>query len=219
MRENTVPEIIKIVDEATTPVLILIVADNCDKAKPRVQEDLERQIINNNRPVALFTVCMPEETLTFPRPITPEVYYYLPKNQTPVFWRGQDMIQNLIKDIEVAERMIATGESHEIARYTDEERARIVTTEANFSDELVHATTFPPKLQQARNFVREMWSTAKRGMTNLPLVATAEEGGRRLAICQACPSFEVDSNRCKECGCSMILKTQLAGSTCPLAKW
>ncbi len=34
-----------------------------------------------------------------------------------------------------------------------------------------------------------------------------------------CPSWEHKSNRCKECGCQMRIKTSLASSSCPLGKW
>lgn len=217
MRENTMPEIIQVIDEAETPVLLLVVSENCNEGKPLIQENLENKIIENNRPVALFTVCMPEEALTFPRPVSPQLYYYLPKNQTPVFWRGADMVPNLVKDIEVIEKMMVEGLSHEDARYDDEKKAHIKKTDTIFEKE--KGKTFPPKLEQARNFAKAMWGTAKRGMNNLPIITTAKEGGRRLAICEACPSFDTSSSRCRECGCVMSLKSQLVASTCPLNKW
>lgn len=217
MRENKVPEIVKIVSEAVTPVLVLVVADNCNVAKPRIQEELEKRILETNRPVAMFTVCMPEDSIVFPRPQVPSLYFYIPGNQIPVFWRGNDMIQNIAKDIEVIEKMFTEGLSHEDARYDEALKTQIQTTETAFKEET--EKEFPPKLQQARNFIKEMWTTAKRGMNNLPVIATAEEGGRRLAICEGCPSFETESSRCKECGCAMNIKTQLVASTCPLGKW
>lgn len=217
MRENTIGEIIKVIDEAESPVLLLLVTENCHEVKPQIQENLENQILENNRPVALYTVCMPEDALTFPRPMSPQLYFYLPKNQTPVFWRGVDMIPNLVKDIEVIEKMLTEGLSHEDARYDGEKRAQIKQTDAQFEKE--KGKEFPPKLEQARNFAKAMWATAKRGMNNLPVIASAEVGGRRLAICEACPSFDASSNRCRECGCVMSLKSQLVASTCPLNKW
>jgi hypothetical protein len=217
MRENTIPEVINIINEAEHPVLLLMVTENCHELKPRIQDELETKILELNHPVSMYAVCMPEESLTFPRPVSPQLYYYLPKNQTPVFWRGNDMIPNLTNDIEVVERMMAEGISHEDARYTDTVKAQIVDTEAQFAEEA--KKEFPPALEQARGFVKAMWATAKRGMHSLPVIVSAEEGGRRLEVCGGCPSFESSSNRCRECGCVMTIKTQLAVSTCPLNKW
>lgn len=217
MRENTMPEIVKIIEEATSPVLLLVVSENCHEGKPQIQESVENKILENNRPVAMFTVCMPEEALTFPRPVSPQLYYYLPKNQIPVFWRGLDMVPNLVGDIEVIEKMMSEGLTHEEARYDDEKKAHIKKTDAIFEKE--KGKEFPPKLEQARSFAKAMWASAKRGMSNLPVITTAKEGGRRLAICEACPSFDTTSNRCRECGCVMSLKSQLVASTCPLNKW
>ena len=41
----------------------------------------------------------------------------------------------------------------------------------------------------------------------------------RQGICMECPSWNSKSNRCKECGCQMRIKTSLASSSCPLGKW
>jgi hypothetical protein len=40
----------------------------------------------------------------------------------------------------------------------------------------------------------------------------------RYEICKSCPSFTL-LKTCKECGCIMPLKTKLANTSCPLAKW
>ena len=41
----------------------------------------------------------------------------------------------------------------------------------------------------------------------------------REQICQTCPSWNAQSNRCKECGCQMRVKISLNSSKCPLGKW
>jgi len=41
----------------------------------------------------------------------------------------------------------------------------------------------------------------------------------RMDICKECPSWEHSSNRCRECGCQMRVKTTLSSSECPLKKW
>jgi hypothetical protein len=48
--------------------------------------------------------------------------------------------------------------------------------------------------------------------------ATSDIQAQRYEICKTCPSFTA-LKTCKECGCIMPLKTKLANTSCPLAKW
>jgi len=41
----------------------------------------------------------------------------------------------------------------------------------------------------------------------------------RVKICQGCEHWNEASNRCRECGCQMRVKTSLTSSKCPLNKW
>tara|TARA_R100001198_G_C5132293_1_gene149990 strand:- start:65 stop:343 length:279 start_codon:yes stop_codon:yes gene_type:complete len=41
----------------------------------------------------------------------------------------------------------------------------------------------------------------------------------RMEICQGCEHWSKESNRCRECGCQMRVKTSLTSSKCPLNKW
>ncbi len=44
----------------------------------------------------------------------------------------------------------------------------------------------------------------------------------RMTTCKACPAFDHDSKRCKQCGCFMEAKTWVGGNPdtlCPLKKW
>lgn len=78
--------------------------------------------------------------------------------------------------------------------------------------------TYPPKTQMLRNFAKELWKSAKRTGSNLPVIVPIEESLARYAICTACPKL-TEEFRCTECGCFMKKKTHLAQSKCPLGKW
>ena len=41
----------------------------------------------------------------------------------------------------------------------------------------------------------------------------------RMKICLTCESYSSSLNRCKECGCFLILKAALKTTQCPLNKW
>jgi hypothetical protein len=51
--------------------------------------------------------------------------------------------------------------------------------------------------------------------------ATPEERERRLSICRGCEFFDADRVMCRQCGCSLSLKTRLDAWHCPLVppKW
>ena len=41
----------------------------------------------------------------------------------------------------------------------------------------------------------------------------------RYDICKGCPEFFNPIKMCKECGCSMPMKTWLTNATCPIGNW
>lgn len=41
----------------------------------------------------------------------------------------------------------------------------------------------------------------------------------RIGICNTCESFDIQSRRCRECGCFMDQKVSYTVSKCPLNKW
>lgn len=51
------------------------------------------------------------------------------------------------------------------------------------------------------------------------MIIEKEEYKRRLKICFDCPAYQKSLNRCKNCGCFLILKAALKASECPLEKW
>ena len=42
---------------------------------------------------------------------------------------------------------------------------------------------------------------------------------QRLAICNVCPAFKKNTQRCSKCGCFMQLKSTLKQAKCPIGKW
>lgn len=42
---------------------------------------------------------------------------------------------------------------------------------------------------------------------------------QRYDICVSCPHLNMDSNRCKICGCFMGVKTYMPNEQCPINKW
>lgn len=62
---------------------------------------------------------------------------------------------------------------------------------------------------------------AQATVAGLPVLATAEEYERRMAICQACPEFDASTIRCKKCTCWLQAKARLETEKgfCPLGKW
>ena len=41
----------------------------------------------------------------------------------------------------------------------------------------------------------------------------------RITICKQCPMYDSIFGRCKDCGCFLRAKVQLAGEECPQGKW
>lgn len=54
---------------------------------------------------------------------------------------------------------------------------------------------------------------------NPGIFASNEQRLERMQICQGCDRYREITRQCKECGCFMVLKTQLKVSDCPLGKW
>ena len=62
--------------------------------------------------------------------------------------------------------------------------------------------------------------TAGQAVRNGAISAEIRE--ERYATCKACPFFDAESKRCKDCGCFMEAKTWVGGNPdtlCPQKKW
>ena len=75
------------------------------------------------------------------------------------------------------------------------------------------APSFPPLMEQAKNFVGSVVEYVKSGFDDV----TDEEHAKRMEICQGCEFFHNGS--CQKCGCSCNFKARMRAMKCPLNKW
>lgn len=216
MLPNTLSDVSSIINAAEAPVVLLVVADGCENELSSTQTSIETQIVNH--PVVYFSLCIPEEQMAFPRVSTPTLYFFLPKNQTPVFWRKDAIISTLTTDIDILMKM-HQGKSYDEARFTEKELQQIVEVEKFLEEEKTTLSTFPSPFQQARNLAKELWKSGKNAARGLPVLVSTEVGFERFNLCQGCEFFEKESSRCTKCGCFMKTKTQIASAACPVGKW
>lgn len=41
----------------------------------------------------------------------------------------------------------------------------------------------------------------------------------RMRICKKCPKYDAMFGRCRDCGCFLRAKVEMAGEECPQGKW
>lgn len=219
MKPNEIQDLREVIDSSSAPVVVLVIAEGCENVKPTAQDLLEKELIRIPHPVTYRHICVSEEEMSFPRYGTPALYFFLPKNQTPVFWRTMGIMSTLEKDIETVYTMMTKQVSYEEARFEPEDFKKIQEVDDFLQKEEKNMTSFPSAFQQARGLAKEMWKASKVAAKGLPVLVDAETGFQRFSTCQSCEHFEKSSNRCKQCGCFMKTKTQLASASCPVGKW
>jgi hypothetical protein len=119
-------------------------------------------------------------------------------------------------DIDAAFKMM-DGLTYLEAKFDIKMQEQILKTEDYIKNEDV--SQFPSTFQMARNAAKDMWKMGKNAAKGLPVLVSAEEGFSRMNTCEGCDRFDATSSRCKECGCFMKTKTQLASASCPIGKW
>ena len=219
MNPNTYTDLHHTIENATIPVLVVItIAENCKDFVGQYGEAISTEIgkLPPNT-IGLVSLCFEDAEINFPSIQAPALYYFLPKNQTPIFWRGQDALHRLQEDLKVIQAMHTQGLSEHDARFTPEVKADIEKVDTMLETEKL--SEFPSLFQQGRNLAAEMWKVGKKAATLQPVLASADLAFERLQTCSTCPEFEAESGRCKKCGCGMRIKTHILGSSCPLAKW
>lgn len=219
-KENTLPDIAEKINNSDKLMLLYVTSTPmCNNDKPPVQEDLEKAIQSSYIDRVDYTVmCIPEKEMPFPKVETDVLYFFAPKNQTPLFFRDRyQIMRDLQHDVETALKMIDTGANYYDAKFDDATKNAIFQTEEYIKKE--DTSKFPSPFQMARNLAKEMWRTGKNASKGLPILVSAEVGFARFATCEGCEHFEKDSSRCTQCGCFMKTKTQLASASCPVGKW
>lgn len=218
MLPNNISSIGDIINAAEHPVLILVVADECENKPTSHEMELEQALQQHTLPVVYYKWCIPENAMIFPRTQAPMLYFFLPKNQQVAFWRNINFMASLNEDIEMIHKM-TTGLTYEEVRYTEQEREKIREVESFLQQESEEIKKYPSAFQMARNLAKDVWNTGKKAAKGLPVIVSAEVGYHRLQTCEGCDKFEQETSRCRECGCFMKVKTQLASASCPLGKW
>ena len=215
MQPNVNPDIANYINNTSS---LIMVAVTTDCGQPNVFHDnIQTQIASMGKDIAMFNMCYSEDQMPFPRIATDVLYYFAPKNQTVLFYRvGQHATIDLAGDIEAAFKMI-NGVSYLEAKFDVKMQEQILKTEDYIKNEDV--SQFPSTFQMARNAAKDMWKMGKNAAKGLPVLVSAEEGFSRMNTCEGCDKFDAASSRCKECGCFMKTKTQLASASCPLGKW
>jgi Family of unknown function (DUF6171) len=74
---------------------------------------------------------------------------------------------------------------------------------------------YPPLWEQAASAVGAAVTFVASGFATVD----DETYTARLAVCNDCPDFAGDADRCRICGCSMRLKARAAAMRCPAGKW
>lgn len=83
--------------------------------------------------------------------------------------------------------------------------------------EVENLNNFPPVFQQARNLIKQIWTSGIEAAKGKPLISSAEKAEARMNICKTCEFFT--GERCTKCGCFMTTKVNLDAASCPLNKW
>lgn len=98
---------------------------------------------------------------------------------------------------------------------SDKEQKMIDNYEKIQSSPPQTSSEMPGLFSQAANFITSAVGHALEGFPATP----EAERERRLSICRACPEFEPNAARCKQCGCFMNTKAGWLDARCPLNKW
>jgi hypothetical protein len=217
--ENVLPDIHAKIQAATKLVLLFVTSHECAGEKTSIQQDLENKIqAEFPDTVEMVVMCIPENNMPFPKIQTDVLYYFAPKNQKPLFFREKHQILiELSHDVQAALKMMNEGVNYYDAKFDETTKHALLQTEEYVKNEDV--SKFPSSFKMARNLAKEVWRTGKNAARGLPILVSAEVGFKRLSTCESCDRYDLQTNRCKECGCFMKAKTQLASATCPLNKW
>jgi len=214
MLPNMNKELSELINSATYPILIFVM-EVCENNP--LHEKLIEEVQKHPRPIGLFSMCYTEDKMPFPRLLPNSLYYFAPKNQHVAFWRGPtNCIDDVQHDIDTIYKIWEEGTPYYEAKFGKDMEEQVKKTEEYLIEDV---SEYPSAFQQARNLAKDIWQTGKHAAKGLPVLVSAKEGFQRLELCRFCDKFDSKTERCKECGCFMKTKTQLAAASCPLGKW
>lgn len=211
-------ELDSIVNSTEVPILILVDSTDDCSGKTEKQNLLESLLEQSMVQVDFYTLCIPESSMKFPRIATPALYFFLPKNSNPVFWRGDTFLAYINRDLQIIEKMHTLGISYQEASFTDDQK-KIIEKVDGFLQEEGDLAEYPSSFQMIRGFAKELWETSKRAAKGLPVLVPAAVGFERVTICESCPFYRPKEERCSKCGCLIRTKSQLVNSECPDGRW
>jgi hypothetical protein len=79
--------------------------------------------------------------------------------------------------------------------------------------------SLPSTSQMALNLTQSIGRNIKSIASGNGLRLTTEEANNRMNICNSCPFYISEQQRCGKCGCYMAIKTYLKAERCPIGKW
>lgn len=207
-------------DAAEAPVLLLVTSENCEETTPIMQYHLENLMAKYPKDSVIFqTLCIPELDMPFPRPATPTLYYFLPKNHTPVFWRHNTFLGKIDHDLQIINKMMRDKTTYREANLGPEDYEKFKKVEEFLESEKAVIKSYPVDFQESRQLAKDTWEQAKRSERSLPVLVPIRVGYRRYAECQKCEKYDKTFHRCGECTCFMRIRTHLEAEKCPLGKW
>jgi len=213
-----IKEIEKVINEEDKLILVLVIAEGCMHRETSLEVFLKSKIDECKVPLRILRLCFDDYNMPFPRPMTETIYYFAPKNTTPLFLRTrQEATDRFLQDVEVATKMM-NGASYTHAVFEKEEDRNLIekTEEILKSDDT--KSKYPTTSKMLKGFAKDMWASAKYAGKGLPVLVSSEVASERYSICEQCPHLTEEA-RCTECGCFMKKKVNLAASSCPIGKW
>lgn len=102
MQPNNIAQIAQLIDTTDYPLLLLVLSEqdgqSAEVAPIRIQ--IEDVLNKTEVPISFFVWYITEEEMVFPRISTPTLYFFLPKKQSPIFWKDLEILKDLHKNIE-----------------------------------------------------------------------------------------------------------------------
>jgi hypothetical protein len=214
---NLKNEILPLVMQSDRIVILLLVARK-DGNVNYLESELENffTTFKHKDSINYYILAFNEDELPFPYPITDILYWFLPNNPTPIFYKqGLEAVSKFNDDYLAASTMLVDGVSYIEATRTKEDIETIERVDAELTTDI---ESLPPTYQMVRTLGKEMFNTAKRFGRSLPVLVPSGTVTERYSICEKCPHL-TDNARCTKCGCFMKAKVNLATSSCPIGKW
>jgi len=96
-----------ILEEEDKLILVLVLAEGCMRRETSLEVFLKEHVDQCEVPLRILRLCFDDNDMPFPRPMTETIYYFAPKNTTPLFLRTRhDATERFLQDVEIAKKMM-----------------------------------------------------------------------------------------------------------------